>query len=98
MRYFLKRELFDEADEAVPERIRVGFAETDNPDELVRPFCLGRGSCCDIAEYADYGRRYEIRGNGKLQVITLQPMEQDIPEQAAGSVKIFEKGMQKGFC
>ena len=62
MRYFLRRELFDETDEEVPERIRVGFVETDHPDEIVRPFCLGRGSCCDIAEYADLGRRYEIRG------------------------------------
>jgi hypothetical protein len=98
VRYFLRRELFDEADEAVPERIRVCFVETDNPDEIVRPFCLGRGSCCDIAEYADYGRRYEIRGGGKLQVITLHPMEQDISEHAAGGVNLFENGIQNSFC
>ncbi len=86
MRYFLKRELFNESDEAVPERIRVGLFETDNPDELVRPFCLGRGCCCDIAEYADFARRYEIRGSGMLQVITLHPIEQDMPEKAAGGL------------
>jgi hypothetical protein len=71
VKYKLTREIFAGAGVEDFRGTFTDIVETNNPDAAIRPFCLGKDARCDIAEYADGLRVYEIRTGGVRQVIKL---------------------------
>lgn len=87
MKYKVIREFYGDADAKEPNRVFTDFVETNNPDDFVRPYCLGGGARCDISEYADSRRKYEISAGSVRQVITLCPWEEQVvPDRPIGGI------------
>ena len=86
MKYKLTRQIFDENGLAA---VFTDIVEARSQDAAVRPFRLGRDASCDIADYADGRRVYEIRMCGVRQVIAAQ---------CCGETASLEKGSGSMNC